>query len=189
MCLLSVSLPGVRPVRAAVEASAVGPCSDALLPEVAESAGTSRLRDGTVGDTAESSAGQRCADLMAAFVPPTPIDGPSHTPLGAHRALLAAAGVGPHGTFVVGHRQYALSSESTWCRHRARTSRTTRARAEYRELVDGQPRLTRNELRVRSAAWVPTVVCVRKIATRAPGFRPFLGSGDGTGPGRTWRPR
>jgi hypothetical protein len=73
VCLLSVSLPGVRPVRAAVEAVAVGPCSEALLLEAAESAGMSRLRDGTVGDTAESSAGQQCSDLMSASVSPMSI--------------------------------------------------------------------------------------------------------------------
>ena len=46
-----------------------------------------------------------------------PFDGPSHTPFGAHRALLAVTGAGPFGTFWVRHRQYGFSSESTWRRH------------------------------------------------------------------------
>lgn len=128
MGLLIDSLPGVRPIRAAVEATAVGPCSGALLPEAAESTGMSRLRGKTVGETAESSPGQQCADLMIAFVPPTPSDGPSHTPFGAHWSLLAATGAGPFGRFVVRLRQSGFSSESAWRRHQARTSRTARAR-------------------------------------------------------------
>jgi hypothetical protein len=44
---------------------------------------------------AESSPGQRRANHMAVIVAPTPVDGPSHMPFGAHRTPFAVAGVGP----------------------------------------------------------------------------------------------
>jgi hypothetical protein len=126
---------------------------------------------------------------MAVIVPPTPVDGPSHMPFGAHRTPFAVAGVGPIGVSTARQWYCGLSSERAQCWRRARASRVTVTEVAGKEPVEGRLRSAGDGLQAGSHVRTPPTGMCRGIRYARAGPRPFLGSGGRTGPVRIRRPR